>query len=106
MTARKQKSTRRPPDLTVEGRSLTVFADTPRGNVTRESQVVTSYDPSVDEMASRLKAKSAGKKPIMSLAMIIEDCLRTAESIKDKRGLELVKLLRDAQRQVDLIGIR
>ena len=93
MTGKKRESARRAPDLTVEADSLIVFEDKPRGGrKTRSAGVVTSYDPGVAALFERRK-----------LAKILEDCLRTAGSIKTKRGTQLVTLLRDARRRIDLI---
>lgn len=119
MTPKKQKSMRRKPDLTIEADNLTVFKDKPRGGVTETSRgVVTTFDP---DLAARRReylqgrgrefglnrklteARPSDEKHIKSLAKILEDCLRTAGSIKSKRGTELVKLLRDARRKVELI---
>lgn len=96
MMGKKRKSARQTTNLTVDGDSLTVFNDKPRGNnKTTSPGVVTSYDPAVTALAERLK-----------LVRILEDCLRTAGSIKTRRGTELVTLLRDARRRIELIDLK
>lgn len=94
MRPRKPNPARSKPDLTVEvDVPLCVFMDKPRGKLRTTSEgVVTSYDPAVAALAERRQ-----------LALILENCLRTASSIKSKRGTQLVTLLRDARRRVELL---
>jgi hypothetical protein len=107
MKAKKRKSIRRTPDVTVEGDSLTVFTDKPRGDIAGTSKgVVTSYDPAAAALDAHLKRAATEKKSIQGLARILEDCLRTAGGIKNQRGTELVRLLRNARRQVELIDLK
>ena len=113
MSTRKGKVTEQAPDMTIDLGALVEFADKPRSGLTGTTPgVVTSYDPAVAVLAERLKQKienghSAAREPRKErLATLLEDCLRQAESIKSKRGTELVKLLRDARRQVELIDPR
>ena len=136
MTAKKGKPNHRTPDLTVEGGPLMVFTDKAKPRVGPPSKgVVTSYDPAVAALSERAKRQSALAVPIKSkgkirgilhldhgppdatreaaeetriknLVRILEDCLRTASAIRNKRGTELMKLLRDAQRQAALIELR
>ena len=122
MSTRKSKVPERVPDLTIDIGGLIVFADKPRGGLTRTSAgVVTCYDPAVTAMVEGMKQKSAsppkkrrsenghsaaGEPRKERLTTLLDDCLREAESIKSKRGTELVKLLRDARRQVELIDPR
>ncbi len=108
MTIKKRKPIRRTPDLTVEGHSLTVFMDKPRGGSAGDSldEILTSFDPAVAALGKRAKRPIPETAHIRSLARILEDCLRTAETIRNKRGTELMKLLRDARRQVELIDLR
>jgi hypothetical protein len=105
MTVKKRKPTRRAPDLTVQADcGLKVFADKPRGNrQTSSAGIVTYYDPAVVALGERMSRSVADERHLRSVAKILEDCLRTAGSIKSKRGTELVKLLRDARRKVELI---
>lgn len=107
MTGKKRKLNQATPDLTLEAGALTVFTDKPRGgSIATSPGVVKSYDPAVPALAKRGKRETTEESHIKSLAKILENCLRTAESIKEKRGTELVKLLRDARRQVELIDLR
>ena len=104
MTGKTKKANHRKPDLTVEAGPLSVFMDEPRGDhVTTSPGVVASYDPAVVAFGERMKRD---EKHLKSLAKVLEDCLRTAETIKNKRGTELVKLLRDARRKVELIDLK
>lgn len=108
MTIKKRKPIRRTPDLTVEGHSLTVFMDKPRGGSAGDSpdEILTSFDPAVATLGKNAKRSTPDAAHLKSLVRILEDCLRTAETIRNKRGTELMKLLRDARRQVDLIDLR
>jgi hypothetical protein len=93
MKTRKPKSTGRAPDLTLDGNSLTVFADSIRDGFKATSKgVVTSFDPAVAEFES--------------LTRTLESCLRTAQTIKNKRATELVRLLRVARRQVETLRMK
>jgi hypothetical protein len=93
MKTRKKQATGQKADLTVEGKSLTVFTDSVRdGRATTSKGVVTSFDPAVAAFES--------------LTRTLEDCLRTAQTIKNKRATELVKLLRVARRQVGALGTK
>jgi hypothetical protein len=93
MKMKNRKSTSRTLNLTVEGKFLTVFADKPRaGAATTAAGVVTSFDPAVAELEG--------------LTRTLENCLRTARTIKNRRATELVELLRVAQRQVGALGTK
>jgi hypothetical protein len=93
MKTKKPKATRRTADLTVDGASLTVFTDSVRdGRAATSKGVVTSFDPAVAAFES--------------LTRTLEDCLRTAQTIKNKRATELVKLLRVARQQVGALGTK
>jgi hypothetical protein len=93
MTIKKKNPTARTPDMTVEGDSLVVFTDKPRaGRTATSTGVATRFDPAVAELDN--------------LARTLDNCLRTARTIKNKRATELVKLLRVAQRQVVAFGTK
>jgi hypothetical protein len=108
MKTGKRKSARRTPNLTVEAGALTVFTDSLRGEqVTGSSEgIVISYDPAVAALEDRLRRRVADARSVQNLTRILEDCLRTARTIKNKRGTELVHLLRDAKRHVKLMDER
>lgn len=124
MTPKKQKPKLRKPDLTFEADSYIEFVDRPRGAPAGNSPgVVTSYDPAVAALGDRLK-RGAGPKRLSAngnsirgtkmdadarevqmhcLSDILDECLQAARTIKNKRAAELVKLLRDARKQIELI---
>lgn len=70
-----------------------MFNDKPKsGEMSTSAGVITSFDPAVAEFES--------------LTRTLANCLRTARSIKNKQGTELVKMLRVVQRQVGALGTK
>jgi hypothetical protein len=113
MKAKKEQTPRRKPDRTFNvTQPLVEFRDKPRGKLKPSSGVVTSYDPEL--IAALMRPKNGSAKPgrrsdhaeaetIENLARLLDECLQTASTIKTKQATELVKKLRNARRQVELI---
>jgi hypothetical protein len=123
MSGRKRTTARRTPDLTLEIQGLVEFTDKPRGDPVRKplGKVVTSYDPAVNAVTERMKQKAplqprnglgqnghsgADELRIQNVMRLLQECLQSALSIKSKRATELVKLLRVACNQLELVDAK
>lgn len=104
MTVKKQKPVYQKINRVFEADCFIEFNDKPRGKAGVGTAYETCYDTEVAKLASRLKKKSpSSASELENLTKLLDDCLQTASSMKNKRATELVRKLRAAKRQVALL---
>jgi hypothetical protein len=93
MAIKKKKAPRQHESPRTDGDYIHEFADKPRDGRTQTTPgVVTDYQPDVP-----------GVDNLRRLLNLLDECLHTAGTMKNKQASELVKKLRAARRRADLI---